>query len=307
MLVPTDTRVAPSDRLVHLEAIIEKGLRPFVEIGAALKEINDNRLWSPEYDSFDAYCHGRWNFHRRTGYSLITAASVFRMVSSEVQAPAQISYSHAAEMVTLKPSEQVAMAQEIVRDHLSTRDVRRIIDERFPKGIDKPAKVPYAPPRGRASVTTLDTAPLEGADLMLCSTPGDPPTLTEIGRFLRPGSSFLIPFSAGGLISTDPMIRFLGILGIGIPTPYADGMVNVYQDFYTWWSKGLFVGKMCSNRLSGLAEVVRAITFEGDTIYEVAPVSRSVLDEAITHDRNYVAINPSTTVAAAVEVYRQAG
>ena|ERR1700676_5178338 len=54
--------LANEDQLVLLEGIIERGYQTFLEVGRALQEIRDNKLWKPRYASFDDYCRDRWKY-----------------------------------------------------------------------------------------------------------------------------------------------------------------------------------------------------------------------------------------------------
>ena len=63
-------------RLDELEAVIERGMQTFVEVGEALMEIRDGRLYKQDYGTFEAYCKERWGFSRGHGYRLIAAAEL---------------------------------------------------------------------------------------------------------------------------------------------------------------------------------------------------------------------------------------
>jgi hypothetical protein len=65
-------------RLDALEAVIERGLRTFVEVGAALGEIRDRKLYKDEYATFDAYCRERWGFGKTYASRQIMASRVVK-------------------------------------------------------------------------------------------------------------------------------------------------------------------------------------------------------------------------------------
>jgi hypothetical protein len=48
------------DRLRQLEAIIQRGLETFIEVGHALEEIRSSRLYRQTYPTFAAYVRDRW-------------------------------------------------------------------------------------------------------------------------------------------------------------------------------------------------------------------------------------------------------
>jgi hypothetical protein len=58
------------------ETIIEKGLQTFVEVGNALLNIREARLYRQDFATFEDYCRGRWTMVRRQADRLIQAAEV---------------------------------------------------------------------------------------------------------------------------------------------------------------------------------------------------------------------------------------
>jgi hypothetical protein len=63
-----------SKRLIALESVIKAGLSNFIEVGNALLEIRDGKLYKSEYSTFDAYCVKRWGMQRHYANRLIGAA-----------------------------------------------------------------------------------------------------------------------------------------------------------------------------------------------------------------------------------------
>ena len=76
-----------SKRLVALERKIEQGMTTFVEVGQALMEIRDLRLYRVEYKTFEAYCQEKWGMSRPRVYQLIGAASTAEHLSTFVDKP----------------------------------------------------------------------------------------------------------------------------------------------------------------------------------------------------------------------------
>jgi hypothetical protein len=75
--VATETlTVDESRRLVELERTIEHGLATFIEVGGALMEIRDSRLYRGEHRTFEDYCRKEWKMSRPRVYQLIGAAGV---------------------------------------------------------------------------------------------------------------------------------------------------------------------------------------------------------------------------------------
>ena len=68
------------DRLKHLENIIANNQYRFYEIGQALKEIRDSRLYKQIlFATFEAYARDRWDIGRSQAYRLINA---YRVISN---------------------------------------------------------------------------------------------------------------------------------------------------------------------------------------------------------------------------------
>jgi phage N-6-adenine-methyltransferase len=65
-----------TDRLLECERVIERGLNTFVEVGAALLEIRDSRLYKDSYSTFEDYCRSRWGMSRIHAHRLIESAGV---------------------------------------------------------------------------------------------------------------------------------------------------------------------------------------------------------------------------------------
>jgi hypothetical protein len=71
-----------SKRLITLEQTIEAGRKTFVEVGLALAEIRDSRLYRDEFNSFEEYCKNKWGFKKSYAYQLIESANVAESVSA---------------------------------------------------------------------------------------------------------------------------------------------------------------------------------------------------------------------------------
>jgi hypothetical protein len=71
---------AESGRLAELEAVVDRGLKTFIEVGRALAEIRDSRLYRQAHSTFEAYCRERWGFGRTRAHRLIEAADVVAML-----------------------------------------------------------------------------------------------------------------------------------------------------------------------------------------------------------------------------------
>jgi hypothetical protein len=83
----TTTGFVPIDftRLPKLEAVIKRGLSTFLQVGRALLEIHDGRLYAAEHRTFEEYCSKRWKLSVQRGYQLIDAAKVIDSFSTTVE------------------------------------------------------------------------------------------------------------------------------------------------------------------------------------------------------------------------------
>src|ERR671933_1531060 len=124
-------------RLHELEQVIEQGLQTFRQVGEALLEIRDRRLYRAEHSTFEAYLAARWGMARRTGYTYIEAAHV----AASVPTSAHLTLSLAAELAKLAPEEQrqlagivagmsVKEARALIRDHQAAIDAKGAAPER---------------------------------------------------------------------------------------------------------------------------------------------------------------------------------
>lgn len=63
-------------RLEKCEQAIHRGLHTFVEVGQALTEIRDAKLYRASHKTFETYCKERWEISRPRAYELIDHAKV---------------------------------------------------------------------------------------------------------------------------------------------------------------------------------------------------------------------------------------
>lgn len=77
----SDLNTVELDRLSLCESVIEKGLNTFVEVGNALFEIRNNKLYRDKFTTFESYCRDRWNLKRQRAYELMDAAAVVNTLS----------------------------------------------------------------------------------------------------------------------------------------------------------------------------------------------------------------------------------
>lgn len=105
------------NRLRELEATIEAGVHTFVDVGLALLEIRDSRLYRASHPTFDAYCRERWGWDRTYAHRNIEAAKVAALLpignipANEAQARELVPLAHEDEQAA------VEVWQELREEH----------------------------------------------------------------------------------------------------------------------------------------------------------------------------------------------
>jgi hypothetical protein len=99
--------------LEDLEVVIERGLSSFVEVGSALMQIRDERLYRAEHDTFEDYCRERWGFGRTYAHRVIESAEVVSLLPM-VNTPMPASERQARALRPLK-AEPEKMAEAMTR------------------------------------------------------------------------------------------------------------------------------------------------------------------------------------------------
>jgi phage N-6-adenine-methyltransferase len=107
-------------RLDLLERVIEQGLARFLEVGQALTEIREQRLYRESHPSFEHYCLERWGFRRAHAHRLIQSARVLEALSPMGDTPTNdhpASERQARELTPLlREPEQLRRAWSDARD-----------------------------------------------------------------------------------------------------------------------------------------------------------------------------------------------
>lgn len=101
----TVPETCPEPRLAELEAIVEKGLTTFIEVGNALAEIRDSRLYRQTHKTFEDYCRERWNMVASRARQLIGAAQI----ASNLESVTTVTPTHESQvrpLAKLEPDQQ---------------------------------------------------------------------------------------------------------------------------------------------------------------------------------------------------------
>lgn len=106
-----------SGRLQECEATIEAGMRTFVEVGTALLEIRDSRLYRTSFGTFEEYCRDRWGFNRTYAFYLIGSAEVVNNLNVHNCEHLPATESQARPLSRLEPQAQAEVWAQVVQEH----------------------------------------------------------------------------------------------------------------------------------------------------------------------------------------------
>ena len=127
--------VAERARLQELESIVENGLQIFYEVGKALDEIREQKLYRESHKSFEAYCRQRWGIARRTADQFIGAARVIENLSA-IALKIPTKENQVRPLAGLPPELQIQIWQEAVESSPNGiptgAAVKRLVEDRFP-------------------------------------------------------------------------------------------------------------------------------------------------------------------------------
>jgi hypothetical protein len=147
------------------EAVIERGINTFIEVGEALLHIRDERLYRATHTTFEEYCRERWNMSRPRAYQLIDAANIAANLSTGVDIAAPTSERQVRPLAPLSPEDQRTVWAQAVEESngeqpapLTLRELTKLVKKRMKERraeagiVDAPAKPASAnelPPMSR--------------------------------------------------------------------------------------------------------------------------------------------------------------
>jgi hypothetical protein len=114
-------------RLEECERTIKKGLNTFYDVGKALSEIKDSRLYRMEYATFEDYCDEKWGMSRRRGYEMIAAATVVDNVRNSAHELLPENEAQANEIASIDALGQQAIWSVVVGTADRDKDNKPII------------------------------------------------------------------------------------------------------------------------------------------------------------------------------------
>ncbi|MCU0541041.1 MAG: MICOS complex subunit MIC60 [Oscillatoriaceae cyanobacterium Prado104] len=131
----TKLDVTERARLQELESIVKHGLQTFYEVGKALDEIREQRLYRETHKSFESYCRDKWDIARQTAHRFIAAAQVIENLTPiGVKIPTK--EIQVRPLAGLSPELQLEIWQqalELSSNGMPTgATVQRLVEQRFP-------------------------------------------------------------------------------------------------------------------------------------------------------------------------------
>jgi hypothetical protein len=94
------------DRLCILEEIIELGLHTFVEVGSALLEIRDSRLYRDTHATFEDYCRDKWAMSGSHAHRLVDAVKTIKNLKNSPIGELPTNEAQVRALTDLKPEQQ---------------------------------------------------------------------------------------------------------------------------------------------------------------------------------------------------------
>ena len=107
------TLLRDDQRLAELEKTIARGKKTFVEVGLALAEIRDLRLYRREHGSFSEYCREKWGWNKSYAYYMIEGAVVVQELPQKVSTKVDTETA-ARELAKAEPEARAGIVQAIV-------------------------------------------------------------------------------------------------------------------------------------------------------------------------------------------------
>lgn len=102
------------ERLTSLETTIERGKSAFIEVGQALAEIRDLKLYKATHKSFEVYSQDRWGFTDRHAKRLIESAKIVEEVRGGPIGHVPSNEAQARELADVEPERRQEVWKEAV-------------------------------------------------------------------------------------------------------------------------------------------------------------------------------------------------
>ena len=110
--------VIERSNLQRLETQIENGLQTFLQVGLALKEIRDLKLYREDHQTFEKYVAEKWGHSRQWAHQLINAVIVEQQIGENVSNCLQTpkTESQYRELAKLEPDKIPEVWEAVTKD-----------------------------------------------------------------------------------------------------------------------------------------------------------------------------------------------
>ncbi len=126
----TSLSQTPATSLEENEAIIQRGLNTFYEVGNALICIRDNRLYKENYSTFEDYCLKKWEITRQHANRLISSSKVIDILEPMGSIPkSERQVREIAQAPSEKQTEVWQTAQEETgKEQPTAKEIKQVVE-----------------------------------------------------------------------------------------------------------------------------------------------------------------------------------
>lgn len=141
-----------SNALAEHEAVIERGIQTFYEVGIALADIRDQKLYRADHGTFEEYAEKRWQMSRPRAYQLIEAAAVVS-TTVDIGLPAPENERQARELSRIPEPERAEVWAETV-ERTDGKPTAAAVRETYEQRHEPPAENFWDEPDADGAVDT---------------------------------------------------------------------------------------------------------------------------------------------------------
>ncbi len=154
------TLLRDGHRLTELEKVIARGKKTFVEVGLALAEIRDLRLYRRQYGGFEEYCRKKWGWEKRYTNYVIAGAEAVKSLPAKLGTIVPTEAA-ARELGKAEPEQRAGILEAVVAEG------KPVTAAAIKRHLPPPPMV-----RGSQTVPTTPTAPTSGTEGAAGRMPG---------------------------------------------------------------------------------------------------------------------------------------
>ncbi len=158
--------------LVRCEEVIEAGLHTFWEVGKALSEVRDRRLWAGQYENFNDYLASRWHLKPTYAGQLMLAAGIRAELAEQAtpreeggspRFPLPDSVAGVCALRNLEPEQRVQVMEELQEQELAptSRNIKQAVAAILPPAEPKEPRLSFGVMRNSIDALIRQTALLD--------------------------------------------------------------------------------------------------------------------------------------------------